>query len=355
MVINVGDVKQIFNKYFECEYIWENPEAWQRIEKESPYLSVEYTFYNIEYQNLYFKEIYEELHNLSIVAYSGGQPMAIWPLCVYIQDGIQISAWGGAFLLPPFICRRGLNGETKRKFLKKCFDILVELCQLYNINYWISKELIMQDGVSVWAQLTLEKGGSCIRNNIECFLDLSLDDEVILKSIRRTNKYSILKGENMWAVAIISSKDKEETIDKVFDEFEDLHIHISKRRTRGHCTWLKQREAVKYTNDFVVVMRDDAGQLIGASLFCTSGTSCSYAVAAYRRELFDKPIAHVSQWYAIKHMKSLGLKWYYIGERAYSWNQSTDKEIAIGHFKEGFATDFFNTMFIKYNVPYIEK
>ena len=97
-------------------------------------------------------------------------------------------------------------------------------------------------------------------------------------------------------------------------------------------------EALKIVN-----LYDEKDHLIGASLFEINATAGSYGVGAYVRSLFDKPVAHISQWIAIKYMKSIGIRWYYVGRRSYPKDRPvpTEKEVSIGHFKEGFATNFY--------------
>ena len=60
-----------------------------------------------------------------------------------------------------------------------------------------------------------------------------------------------------------------------------------------------------------------------------------YSVAAYKK-VFDRPIGHAVQMIAIEKLKELGCKTYYLGQKATS-GLSTEKEISISHFKEGFT------------------
>lgn len=64
------------------------------------------------------------------------------------------------------------------------------------------------------------------------------------------------------------------------------------------------------------------------------------------------PVSHLSQWIAICYMKEKNIKNYYIGRRPYKcdWNNPTEKEIAIGHFKEGFATRIYSTQYWRFNI-----
>ena len=89
--------------------------------------------------------------------------------------------------------------------------------------------------------------------------------------------------------------------------------------------------------------------MIGGGLFSVSRDEGSYSVGVYDRSLFDKPVSHLVQWEAIKHMKAVGLKWYYIGQRFYSGDivQPTAKEMEISYFKEGFSSNVFVNMTLK--------
>ena len=72
-------------------------------------------------------------------------------------------------------------------------------------------------------------------------------------------------------------------------------------------------------------------------------------MGAEDRTLFDKPVSHVVQWTAIKHLKELGCRWHYVGQRFYPGDvvQPTEKELNIAYFKEGFATDVFLRLSLK--------
>jgi len=78
-------------------------------------------------------------------------------------------------------------------------------------------------------------------------------------------------------------------------------------------------------------------------LFICSRDEGVYAVAAYDRALFDKPLGHVVQFRAIQEMKRRECRWYFIGRRFYPGEQPvpSNKELSISYFKEGFSTDNF--------------
>ena len=342
-------IQEVLSKYLQFKYMEEDAGNWIKIENSATmYVPVNYAYYFVQYQNLYFSDVYDGFIDISIVIYNGGIPAGIWPLSLHSKGGRHyLGSWGGE-LLPPLLLEKNYNTEAIRKMLGKCGHAAKELCFLYGISKYTFRETALEEGNSKWFQKMMEEGASCEKGNSECFVNLRLTEDEILSRIRRTNKYSILKGLDYWKTKLISHANPGAEIAGCFDCFRKLHIQVAGRETRSKNTWKLQEEAVKNTNDFVVMLYDREDRFVGASLYSTTASACTYSVAAYRRELFDKPLGHVSQWVAIKHMRELGIRWYYLGVRSYKkdWNHPTEKEISISHFKEGFATNLYHTLHI---------
>ena len=74
----------------------------------------------------------------------------------------------------------------------------------------------------------------------------------------------------------------------------------------------------------------------------------SYAVGVYDRQLFDKPLAHLSLYAAIGHARENGARTFILGERPYPSDSPppSDKELQIAYFKEGFATELWLVPFL---------
>lgn len=346
-VKDAGSVLQ-YKPLLECK------ELCGRIEQMCSQATAAYMYYSILYQKRYFEDVYDMYYDCSMIFISEGRACGIWPLCVYAENGNLTIGSNGARLLPPVLADEMGNKETRRKHFQKCIDFLFRLKEILGARIF-PQNIIMETGLTQWQRKLLESnragrisgcnagGGG---GQIECFVDLSLSDEMILKNTRKSNKYSLRQAEKLWKYRIVTKADPPEEIERCFTVFRDLHIHVAGRETRSVDTWNIQCEAVKETNNFVVLLYDAESQLVGAALFETSRYFGVYAVAAYKRELFDKPLGHLSQWAAIRYMKSLGIKWYYVGRRFYStdWDFPTDKEVAIGHFKEGFSTHLYYNM-----------
>lgn len=340
---------EIIRSRLECKRMSDDPVAWNIIENEKKNLvPVSHAYQFVLYQNEYFKEYCDEYINCSIILYNKKEAIGIWPLSVSLKEGRwRLSSWDGDFVLPPILLDLlGIKG--KRKIYSQCFEICDEICRELEIDQWVSKESGISGEVSLWIRMLLERKNSCQRMSVEAWVDLSEEQDKIFSSFRKSYKSCITKGERLWDSEIINRSCSEEKIESCFHSFEKLHIEVAGRRTRTHETWEKQCCSVKQTNDFAVLLYDKECKLVGASLYNTSGSFGYYGVGAYKRELFEFPLAHVSQWKAIKYMKEIGLRWYHLGTRFYEadWNEPTSKEISIGHFKEGFANRFFPSFYV---------
>ena len=97
---------------------------------------------------------------------------------------------------------------------------------------------------------------------------------------------------------------------------------------------------VTFGNGIVTVTGED-NVMVGAGLFTYSRDSGFYSVGAYKRELSDQPLGHAVQMKAIETFKKNGVKWYEIGLKRLKIDKKTptDKELALTHFKQGFATN----------------
>ena len=92
--------------------------------------------------------------------------------------------------------------------------------------------------------------------------------------------------------------------------------------------------------------------MVGGGLFHVTRDECEYAVGAYDRSLFDKPLGHVVQYHAIEEMKRRNIRWYKLGPRFYPADvpHPTQKELSIADFKQGFASHIFARFDIRHQI-----
>ena len=93
--------------------------------------------------------------------------------------------------------------------------------------------------------------------------------------------------------------------------------------------------------------------MVGAGLFNFTRDEGLYAIGAYDREQFDKPLGHVVQYYAIEELKKRDVRWYKLGARPYPTHfpVPSAKEISIGEFKQGFASHLLPRIILEHVVP----
>ena len=317
--------------------------VWQEITSELPYVPVAYTQDSLDYQYAYMSAFAEELIDLSVVLYQKDNPIGFWPLSLRKKDGTYEFATNQGPVLPP-VYLAAISDRIIKKYDSLCLEAMKTFYEKIKnticINSrWQTKvsfcttQLMPQ--TMLWEQKCMLLG-AVPQVYHDLYVDLLKSLEDIHRTLRKSYRSLINEGERLWQVDIHDT-----VSDEVFEEFHQLHIAVSGRVTRPQNTWDLQRKAINEGQDFLVTIRDSGQVLRGGGLFECSTTEGSYAVGAYDRSLFDKPLSHVVQWTAIKHLKELGKKWHYVGQRFYPSDvpSPTDKELQIAYFKEGFATD----------------
>ncbi len=352
------DVDDAIRRFFcglEAKYIKDDLDNWYEITMQFPrenYIPLQYKPSFLDYQEEYFRNVYDFYKDISVVLYRGGSPVGIWPVCVYIKDNRLCIGTAGTALMPPLLIKR-LKAESQRAILEKCIGVLCEILNENDGEELYLTETVLDQGCSQWVRKLMEHGAVVTDTRWQAFVDLSLSQEEIQSRIRRTNKYSVAKGYNNYDVEVYDETNIKE-LDGIFDEFHMLHYRVSGRETRSQKTWDIQKKIVREGNDrigrsFIVQIKDkNTKELAGAALFDTTLQSGLYCVAAYDRARFSQPVGHIVQAVAMEKMRELGIRWYEIGERTYPGDNGADeKTVNIGHYKEGFATHLFPKVFLK--------
>ncbi len=324
----------------ECEL---GTSAWEEVTGELAYLPVAYLRSSLDYQHCYMRAFVEDLVDISVILKQNGHNIGIWPLSLRKQQGMYTFATNQGAVLPP-VFKKGISDRLIRKYDDACLAALSNFYQeMKGIvpfqKYWESSvsflpsELLSQN--IIWEQKCMLTGARASVLH-DLYVDLSKKEEELHKSLRKSYRSLLHEGERLWKIEVHDQIDG-----KLFDEFRLLHKEVSGRITRPLETWNLQQKAINSGRDFLVTLRDNAQKLIGGGLFEASQHESCYAVGAYDRRLFDKPVSHIVQWTAIKHVKELGCCWHYIGQRFYPGDtvKPTEKELSIAYFKEGFATN----------------
>ncbi len=318
----------------------DRPEAWQVAWVKLDSQSVWYSDSMIDYQHAYMSGAGQCLVDISMVLLNDDAPCGIWPLTLSLGDSRKLSSLGAPILPPAFIA--SMSARTVKKITSSALRFVMCIQEMYAKNEIESQEFItpkvLHSGLSEWHQQLLSIG-AVVTVKHDLYIDLTLSMEEIRAGFRKSYRPLISSGLKTWLSEVMDSTCS--NID-VWNEFKLLHQKVAGRITRSDETWNLQYQMI-LRNEAILVHLHDANmqnRMVGAGFFQFTRDSSLYAVAAYDRELFDKPIGHVVQQCAIETMKKLGIHWYQIGERLYPSDnpKPNDKELSISLFKQGFAS-----------------
>lgn len=309
---------------------------WATASESLLYLPVAYSDAMIDYQIAYMRGDEGVVYDISLVLHYHNKPCALWPLSLSCSDGWKIGSPGGRLMPPLFIA--GLGLRVIKTQTAACMNFLNQLNSLYPARPLESIESFMEeDGLSEWHCRVMQQGGVAKLQH-ELFVNLDLDILEIKSRFRKSYKSLITTGEKLWKVSIL-----QEANEPVWNEFRALHFAVSGKLTRSTQSWELQHKAIRDGVAFLVHLRDQNNRMVGGGYFHVTRDEGLYAVGAYDRDLFDKPLGHVVQFHAIQEMQRRNLRWYKIGYRPYPGDDPAPsaKEITIGEFKHGFASHMF--------------
>jgi FemAB family protein len=322
-------------------------ENWDSTLKQCAYAPVLYTNASIDFQLTNQKGHGGNWQDLSFLIYLDNKPIAIWPLSLAEIDGKTSLNSHGLPLFPPLFVADCQMRVCKR-VIKNGLDFVDKLAGMNGLVAWECMESFTNSkGLSLWHAESMARGATCTVNH-EVLLDLSLSMPEIKAYFRKSYKPLITAGMRLWQIDVLTTADE-----TIWREFYDLHVSVAGRKTRSDETWDLHLQDIETQRGFLVYLRDNTGRMIGGGFFNVSPNEGFYAVAAYDRSLFDKPLGHVVQYRAIEELQKRGIRWYKIGVRSYPSHlpAPSAKEIAISEFKEGFASHLFPKFMLRHPTP----
>ena len=311
-----------------------NKKLWDNIFENLNYSPVAYSNMNIDFlHEVYKSKKNVEVTDLSSIVYWDNKPVGLWPFFLFKKDNILTFNFLDGKVLPP-ILNNEINKNIEKKIIKKIIQFMFMISKIIGQKSWESMDLFNnQLGVSLWHSISMELNQ---KSNIEYDLYINLDNdyETIKSTFRKSYKSLINSGTKKWNIYILDKKN-----DSVWNQFIHLHFLVSGKKTRSDKSWEIHYQSVINKKSFLIYLLDKNDKMVGAGLFNYTSDEGLYAVAAYDRNLSDQPLGHIVQSFAIKELIKRKVKWYKIGPRPYlnSYNKSTEKEINISEFKNGFA------------------
>jgi len=312
----------------------QNRAIWSYALEQSAYIPTQYCHAALDFFQCCQQDKMTWVADVSIILRNEQHDVyGVWPLTVAFQNNQYILSSYGQPVYPPLFVQT-LSTRKKKKLAKQCFKLCEALAQQYTVSSWRSIESYRpnKQSLSDWYQAALSAG---MKTHVqhELFVDLGLSIVEIKRYFRKSYGALIKQGLRVWKVAVLEGENQ-----SVWHQFHALYDRVAGKKVRSEKAWDIQYQAIVNGQAVLIYLTDEQGNMVGGGYFFTSRDECVYAVAAYDRALFDKPLGHAVQFRIIEIMKGKGLQWYKIGPIVYPQDAPSEKELSIAHFKQGFAT-----------------
>lgn len=316
-------------------YLSDAPSKWECTLTKIKYIPTHLLTTVLDYQTAYASGDNVESVNTSVVILHDGRPCAVWPLIFKVNNSeIDTVSHCGTLQSPHFIA--GLSRRTIDRVVVQCLSVINDLLAAFNVREWQSIDSFSDQRIDVspWHKQLLRVAAQ-VGLQYELYLNLQNNIEGVRSVIRKSYRSLISSGSKIGTIHTLSVADVD-----VWTEFQQLHQQVAGRVTRTQATWDLQLKAIDEQDAFFIYLRNSSRIMIGGALFYVSRDEGLYAVGAYDRTQFDKPIGHVIQYAAIQEMLTKGVAWYKIGDRPFGHEQPkpSGKELSIAEFKEGFSS-----------------
>ena len=332
-------IKKKFNEVKELDYKFRRDakDVWNRFLNQLRFSPTAYTNQELDYQELNRVEKNYIDMDLSLIGYLNKEPVVLFPFSICSKENtFQLSSYGLPILAPLF--KDDLNNKIKEKLSLIFYEILQNIALHYKIETWTSTESFPNNfDQSYWNKISTKMGDKIHTIN-EGYIDITKSLEEILKHLKKKKIWvDITRASTLWTVEA-----KNKVNFKEWDRFKKLHIEVSGKQTRSDKTWDSQLKDIN-NKKAIIIFLYNLDKLIGGAMYRFSSSTAIYAIGAYDRKLFPKPVSHLAHFIAIKELKKKNIKWLKMGDipNKQDYNNPSEKEISIGLFKKKFSTDIF--------------
>ena len=169
---------------------------------------------------------------------------------------------------------------------------------------------------------------------MSAWADLSEGEVSLRRGLRKSYKSLLNWGKANMTVSVV---DRDNPDRAQFDRFLAFHQTVAGRATRAQGIWDSLFAWIEAgRGELVLGMVGD--ELVAGTVVCDAEGSAYYVSGVYDRERFDKPMAHWPLWAAMLRAHERGLTRFELGDIPID-GDATPKEVAIGFFKRGFASE----------------
>jgi hypothetical protein len=160
--------------------------------------------------------------------------------------------------------------------------------------------------------------------------------EAEMKRDVRKSYHSLINwgGRNLQTSIVgVANPDRE-----MFARYQEFHRAVAGRVTRPQESWDAMFDWIaKGRGELILGFLND-GELVTGTLVVDGTTTSFYASGVYDRDRFELPLAHWPLWQAMVRSAERGMRVFDLGDLPMA-DAATAKEVSIGYFKRGFATN----------------
>jgi FemAB family protein len=318
-------------------------DSWLRVWRSLSARPVAYSAGMIDYQHAYFEGAAGwSLSDASLVLLNDGRACGLWPLTLGGAGAPTLTSQGEPITPPLFAV--GTSPQTIKRIVSEALvwleDVAVNLGRPEIRCCEAPDPDAAEAGLSEFYLQSWRRGARLSHIRHEMYADLKPDMGQIRSTWRKSYRPLVTAGQKSWSVHLM---DGEAPNPETWEVFRQLHIRVAGRETRPIDTWEHQWRMIANGEALLIWLGDVEDRMIGGGFFQFTDCEALYSVAAYDRDLFDKPLGHVVQARAIEEFKKRGLRWYKLGSLKFPGDDDKPnaKELSIGMFKQGFASHLF--------------
>jgi|TARA_R110002126_G_scaffold291807_1_gene459766 hypothetical protein len=234
--------------------------------------------------------------------------------------------------------------EPHKKLIVYILDTLIDLSTHLQAQTLKIDDTCSRETLSIIGQEIFNRKGSP-HTQLRAAQDLKQDHKALHTELRQSYKALVNQGLREIDFKHI---DKTNLNESLFSAFKAFHQDIAGRQTRSDESWHKQFEMIEAGCAELIMGYMEPHGLVSAALFTDYGTTTSYAVAVYNRDLFDKPLAHANVYEGMTRAKARGQNIFNLGIIT-PYDKDKEKEYNIGKFKKGFCREL--SPFIEWSIP----
>jgi hypothetical protein len=263
----------------------------------------------------------------SFAILDGGEPVGLIPC----------SAGSGEldyFGFPIRFFQRSGGVDWPAKVLELAFDHLEKLAtQHRTTRVTIADDAALGVLSAVGKQCLNRRARGALR--LTGLIELDRDEAGMKRNVRKSYHSLINWGGRNLQTRIVCAGNPDR---EMFARYQEFHRAVAGRVTRPQESWDVMFDWIaKGRGELILGFLQD-GELVTGTLVVDGTTTSFYASGVYDRDRFELPLAHWPLWQAILRSAERGMQVFDLGDLPLA-DAATSKEVAIGYFKRGFASN----------------